>query len=289
MRRIILLTFALAVPSATHAQHDASPQAVGNPLTGSPVRGAPFTAEATTTVHLTLRDGTRVDRTSNARYFRERGGRVRVEQPTTSMDWPNLADGKHVRIRIDTDRHDGGVYVLDPVARSVREGVTGLESLAVGGGNTFALPLGGPQFLVFARPGSGLAYSDTRATVAMREQWLGSRQIAGVDTIGRRVTVTITPPPGHDGSNRHIEVVDERWESPELKIVIYARMVDPRAGIVEYLLSNIRRAEPDPGLFVVPEDYTPALSPITERISLVFADALTRRSNLKLAVDRLRR
>jgi hypothetical protein len=54
-----------------------------------------------------------------------------------------------------------------------------------------------------------------------------------------------------------MQVVDERWESPELKLVIYSSHSDPRTGIIEYRLTNIKRAEPSAGLFVIPEDYAP--------------------------------
>jgi hypothetical protein len=83
---------------------------------------------------------------------------------------------------------------------------------------------------------------------------LGTRQITGIETIGRRVTMTI--PAGQIGNDRPMQIVDERWESPELKLVIYARYSDPRTGIIEYRLTNVRRAEPPPELFVIPDGYT---------------------------------
>ena len=49
---------------------------------------------------------------------------------------------------------------------------------------------------------------------------------------------------------------DERWESPELKVLVYSRQSDPRTGVVEYRLTNIIRSEPPPDLFVLPPDYT---------------------------------
>jgi hypothetical protein len=43
--------------------------------------GAPFSADATTTVNATLGDGTRLDRSTTYRYFRYSAGRARVERP----------------------------------------------------------------------------------------------------------------------------------------------------------------------------------------------------------------
>jgi hypothetical protein len=60
----------------------------------------------------------------------------------------------------------------------------------------------------------------------------------------------MTIPVGVFGNDRPFEIVDERWESPELKMLIHARSTDPRTGVVEYRLTNIRRAEPPANLFV---------------------------------------
>jgi hypothetical protein len=67
-------------------------------------------------------------------------------------------------------------------------------------------------------------------------------------------------------------VVDERWESPELKLLIYSRHSDPRTGVVEYALSNIRRTEPPPDLFVIPPDYTVGRDPSEVVLTLEFAE-----------------
>jgi hypothetical protein len=83
---------------------------------------------------------------------------------------------------------------------------------------------------------------------------LGTRQLAGVKATGRKSTSTI--PAGQIGNDRPIEITDERWESPELRLLIRSRHHDPRTGDVEYQLTNINRAEPPPDLFMVPPDYT---------------------------------
>ena len=50
-------------------------------------------------------------------------------------------------------------------------------------------------------------------------------------------------------------MVDERWESAELQLLVYSWHSDSRSTI-EYRLSNIRRTEPPAHLFEVPTDYT---------------------------------
>jgi hypothetical protein len=76
----------------------------------------------------------------------------------------------------------------------------------------------------------------------------------GLDVVGRRMTARIDV--GRIGNDRPIEIVDERWESPALKVLVLSRHHDPRTGDVEYRLTNISRAEPSADLFVIPADYT---------------------------------
>jgi hypothetical protein len=65
-----------------------------------------------------------------------------------------------------------------------------------------------------------------------------------------------TIPAGAIGNDRPITISDERWESPELKVLVSSDHHDPRTGDVKYRLTNINRSEPDGVLFTVPSDYT---------------------------------
>jgi hypothetical protein len=98
--------------------------------------------------------------------------------------------------------------------------------------------------------GSAPIPADVRAT----EEQIGTRQIEGVRAIGRRTTAII--PINRVGNDQPITITDERWESPELRLVVYSRFSDPRTGVVEYRLTGINRAEPRADLFTVPPDYT---------------------------------
>jgi hypothetical protein len=262
------LALALAVPTVTLGRQASPPQDVGGPFTGPVVRNAPFSAEATTTVRETLHDGTRIDQTSTARYYRDSAGRVRVEQTVINFEGLNPGADKQVRITI-APKPGGDAYTLDTITQTIARNM-GLADVTVGGGKTFALPLGIPTVLIFSRPGSPRDHLVHRGTIDIQEESLGDRQIAGVDTIGWRRTGIV--PSNQIGNDRPIEILDERWESPELKLVIYSRSSDSRTGVIEYRLSNITRTEPEPGLFVVPENYTFALSRDTGCIDLVYAD-----------------
>jgi hypothetical protein len=109
------------------------------------------------------------------------------------------------------------------------------------------------------------------ASNAVKES-LGKQNIEGVDAEGTRTTVTI--PAGEIGNERPIEIVSERWYSPELQLVVMTRNSDPRSGETTYRLTNISRTEPAKSLFEVPADYTvkegrpgaPALAPLPAKV-----------------------
>jgi hypothetical protein len=57
-------------------------------------------------------------------------------------------------------------------------------------------------------------------------------------------------------------MVDERWESAELQLLIQSLHSDSRSTI-EYRLSNIRRTEQTAHLFEMPTDYREKIVPFT--------------------------
>lgn len=83
---------------------------------------------------------------------------------------------------------------------------------------------------------------------------LGRQTVEGVEAEGTRTTVTI--PVGAIGNERAINIVDERWYSPELQTVVMTKHSDPRYGENSYRLTNINRSEPARSLFEVPADFT---------------------------------
>jgi len=83
---------------------------------------------------------------------------------------------------------------------------------------------------------------------------LGTRDFDGVKADGTETRHTI--PAGEIGNEKPIVITTERWFSPELQLVVYARTRDPRAGETIYRLANLRRGEPPAELFRVPADYS---------------------------------
>jgi hypothetical protein len=247
-----VFTLAAALTVTAFAQVRVWEESIGGPLSGPPVLGAPFSADATTIVHAIFRDGTRLDQITTDRYYRDSAGRVRVERPMDGMPAPTTMSGRHMMTIIDPDPSHDCVNTMDAQTQTFRDFPRSLISNTAGGGRWLSIPLGGVRFLSFRRAGDLLsAYPGAFADV--RDQPLGSQRIAGVATTGHRITVIV--PPNYIRNDQPVEMTDERWESAELQLLVYSRHSDSR-GTIEYRLSNIRRDEPPAHLFEIPPGYT---------------------------------
>lgn len=98
-----------------------------------------------------------------------------------------------------------------------------------------------PGFPMMVPPGPGTTTS------------LGTRDFDGVRADGSQTTWTI--PAGRIGNEKPIEIISERWYSPELMLVVYSRHADPRTGERIYRLEGLKREEPPAELFRIPPDY----------------------------------
>ena len=107
----------------------------------------------------------------------------------------------------------------------------------------------GPKGSAVARP----AASGPAEELQRKTEGLGQRTIETITAEGTRVTTTI--PVDAIGNDRPIQVVSERWYSPELQVNLRTERHDPRTGDVVFQLTNIRRGEPARTLFEVPPGY----------------------------------
>jgi hypothetical protein len=82
---------------------------------------------------------------------------------------------------------------------------------------------------------------------------LAPRTVNGIMANGSRVTITI--PKGALGNDRDMKVVNERWYSDELKVLVKSVNSDPRYGVTTYDLTQVVQGSPDPSLFHVPADF----------------------------------
>jgi len=245
-----VLALAATATATAFGQTKLPAESIGGPFTGARVVGAPFTAEATTSVQAILGDGTRLDQTTTDRYYRDSAGRVRAEK-WIGLPAPTIVSERKIRTVVDAERF-GAVYLMDAQTRSKYLFPRSFIGRATGGGRWFDVYIGGVQFVSFRRAGDLLSV-DPDAFVDVRAESLGNRRIAGVDTTGRRITI-ITPA-GYRGNDKPSEIIDERWESAELKLLVQSRHSDSRSSI-EYRLSKIHRDEPPAHLFEIPPDYT---------------------------------
>ena len=198
---------------------------------GEVVRGAPFSAEATTELIQELRDGNRIEQRSTVSIARDSTGRTRREQSLPPIG-PVVLDPE-VRMITISDPRQQTLYLIDPQRRTV---------------SPSTVPTGPP------RPPGDRSGRALPAPPQISSEALGNRQILGLRAEGTRQTMTI--PAGVFGNIGPIQVVTERWHSPELKIVLESRRSDPRMGDVTYRVTQLLRGEPDAALFEIPSGYT---------------------------------
>jgi hypothetical protein len=193
-----------------------------------PVKGAPYSAQFVSESTRTLANGTRISRNSTGAVYRDGEGRTRREM-TLGAVGPIVVEDEPVPMVFINDPVARRHYALDTAHHTVRK---------------LPLPDKPP-----GQPGPGPEGEENVKTEA-----LGKRTIEGVEAEGTRTTITI--PAGRVGNDRPLEVVSERWYSPELQVVVLSSHKDPFVGDTVYRLTNITRAEPAASLFEAPADYT---------------------------------
>lgn len=229
------------------------------------VKGAPYSAQAVTETTQVLSDGNRIVNTNSASVYRDGEGRTRREQTLKAIGNFSPSGEPFVTISIN-DPVTGVSYVLEPQSRTARK-VGGFRIQAPPGAAQYktSSPDGEPKVFTFNRTPNGEVQTKSGSgemkmrierdrNGTWRSEELGTQTIEGVNAVGTRTTITI--PAGQIGNERAIEIVDERWFSPDLKTIVMTRHTDPRAGETVYRLTDINRAEPDHSLFEVPGDYT---------------------------------
>ncbi len=225
------------------------------------VKGAPYSAQAVTEMTQILSDGNRIVNTSSAAVYRDGEGRTRREQTLRAIGNFSAAAEPFQTISIN-DPVAGVAYVLEPHSKTARK-IQGLhiEATPSAGFKVSSSGSEGQNFtfttadgaVAIKRATAESKAAEGKGTKSYRKEDLGTQTIEGVSATGTRTTVTI--PAGQIGNERAIEIVEERWFSPDLQTMVMTRRSDPRSGETVYRLTNINRAEPDHSLFEVPADY----------------------------------
>lgn len=256
------------------------------------VKGAPYSAEAVTESIQTLADGNRIVRNTKALVYRDSEGRTRREQSIKAIG-PWASGDEPARFISIFDPVAGVNYTLNPRTKTATKMTVGgsdkgFTFTGPGGGFGEAgqtrvivrsdgdgpmpplAPMPPPppgeangaiiqreevRIITHGAGGPNKPQGDkTKGNLPEpRKEDLGTRSIEGVNAQGTRVTMTF--PAGFFGNERPIEVVSEKWYSPELQTVVLTKHSDPRQGETTFRLTNINRSNPDKGLFEVPADF----------------------------------
>jgi len=251
----------------------------GYEFAGETVKDAPYSAVAVTKTVQTLADGNRIIHENSTKTYRDSQGRTRREQSLGAIG-PWASAGDPPQMIFINDPVENVNYVLNPQEKTARKMTPpSVEpfNVEIAGEHTGA-PAGGVvmnrsvrSFTWASAEGAGVPMERdvTIATPASAgiqvmpfqkelappvTESLGTRMIEGVQAEGTRTTMTI--PAGQIGNERPIEIVSERWYSPELKMDVLTKRNDPRFGETTYQLNNVQRIEPLLSLFQPPADYT---------------------------------
>jgi len=271
---------------------------------GKVVKGAPYSAEAVTETIQTLGDGNRIVNRMSSMVYRDSEGRTRREQSlkglgilgageepfktifindpvagvTFALDSRSHTAHKSVpfTFELNTKKGEGQQSEFKVAPGTAANGSVIMNTRPGGLGEGTHVDLDPPeQFTLRTETGVGETFVfRTKSSNAneVKEQ-LGKQNIEGVEAEGTRTKVTIAA--GEIGNERPIEIVSERWYSPELQLVVMTRHSDPRTGETTYKLTNINRSEPAKSLFEVPSDYTikegpgigPRVAPLRKKLA----------------------
>jgi hypothetical protein len=218
---------------------------------GEPVENAPYSADIVNEVTQELPDGNRIERRSTGAVARDSRGRVRREHQLAAIG-PVVPDSDARMVTI-SDPVAGVHYSLDPVRKAAIRSRPPRVRTMIGEAAATGRHAAPMIFEKHVGPGAGLEVRGEPALRAVQTEQLGTKEFEGVRAEGTKTIATV--PAGAIGNIRPIEIVSERWYSPELGVVVFSRRADPRFGETIYRLTNIIRAEPDPSLFQVPADY----------------------------------
>lgn len=248
---------------------------------GTLKKGAPYAAESVTETVQVLADGNRIVNKQAGKEYRDSEGRMRHDstiQPAgpwvgggkTSMmsmiDDP--VSGEHITLNHDektAHKMKTAVLAVEPAAvsttersvqREVRKEVrveTRRESSSSAGTATATATVEVGGSAPHQQHTMTWVHADGGDVASPKVEQLGKRMIEGVECEGTKETLTIEA--GKIGNERPIEIVTERWRSPELGVDVLRKHSDPRFGETNYRLQAITRSEQPRSLFEAPADY----------------------------------
>jgi hypothetical protein len=235
------------------------------------VTGKPVSATEERKTAQTLADGTQLENSDTNLFYRDSQGRTRVET-TTQGNTIRISDPiAHTTVVLNPETKTAfksnviaiAARLSPPLPQPGPQQATGgvqprgttqsggaIQPTIAGGGGGGRGGFGGSAESAYA---AGAVQRIPRAGIITTEE-LGAQTVNGVPAQGVRDTQVI--PAGRIGNNRDIRVVNERWFSNELQMLVKSVNTDPRFGTTTYQLTNIVQGEPASALFQIPADYT---------------------------------
>jgi hypothetical protein len=211
---------------------------------GKVVKGAPFSATATSETTETLQDGSLIHRTSQITMYRDSQGRSRHEAKFSGFG-PLTASGTPKTMVMISDPVAGVHIMLDTENKVAHKSAIHTRA-GNDGGNASA-------DTDFQSRNQEREQKEIAAGLLKKES-LGTQTINGVMAEGTRTTRII--PAGQIGNEKALQVVSERWYSSDLQILVKSTRTDPRFGTTTYTITNLQRTEPSANLFTVPADFS---------------------------------
>jgi len=235
----------------------------GQMFNGKSVKGQPYSAEAVNETTQTLADGNKIVTRSSTMIYRDSEGRERREETIGRLGALG-SSGTPAKVVFISDPVAKVSYTLHAEDRTAEK----MPALATITTDTPAHAVTTQSYAFTVRrdvaagapepPKAAFFFqSDGRgghAEPAGKVEQLGMQTVEGVAAEGTRTTTTI--PAGQIGNERDINIVSERWMSPDLGVLVMSKRSDPRMGETVYKLTNVNRSEPAHSLFEVPADYT---------------------------------
>ena len=222
-------------------------------MPGRVVKNAPYSADMVTETTQTLADGNHIRQSGTAKVYRDTEGRTRREQSLNALG--GLAPTSNLpQVVFINDPVAGFNYALNPQNRTAAKSAwarPGRGGQAPGSSQPMARLR--QQSVDRSAANAGRRGRGGAARQNIKSESLSRQTIEGVPADGTRTTMTIAA--GQMGNEQPIQIVTERWYSPDLQMVVLSKRTDPRMGETVTRLANISRVEPPSSLFEPPADY----------------------------------
>jgi hypothetical protein len=245
MRSIVALSMlGLVLPVAGLAQNPMMMQGprMGGAGGGQVVTGQPFSVIEKVTRTETLGDGTKIVHRTEEQRWRDAQGRLRTQSAEVQ------ANGEVVFHRTE---------IFDPATRTMMMLQLDKKTAMV-----MHMPERNGEHRQWPEDATGERVKMSMPDVQVKTVDLPGKTVAGVYGVGTRTTRV--RPAGSIGNDHEIVSTSDRYESPDLKILLYSSLDDPREKMVREVTS-LSRTDPDAAMFEVPKDFTVKEMPQRQR------------------------